>query len=103
MYRVNISADNSLFTCYAFLADHLYDFHIVLEEGHIMKGSRTSVLASEMSGEPILRPFSDNSKYSQTIVGSPSFEMNQSQSVQSRIKDIDAEMRAAINDEAAVS
>lgn len=32
VYRVITTADNSLFTCYAFLADHLYDFHIVLEE-----------------------------------------------------------------------
>jgi hypothetical protein len=31
-YRVIVTADNSMFTCYAFLADHLFDFHIVLEE-----------------------------------------------------------------------
>jgi len=59
-YNVVVAADNSLFTCYAFLADHLLDYHIVLEEGHIMKGSRASVLASELSGEPFLRPFTGN-------------------------------------------
>ena len=34
-YRVIVTADNSMFTCYAFLADHLFDFHIVLEEVRI--------------------------------------------------------------------
>lgn len=62
-----------------------------------MKGSRTAVLPSEMSGEPILRPYSDASKYSQTNAGSPTFDIHTSQSVQSRMKDIDADMRAAIN------
>ena len=68
-----------------------------------MKGSRTSAMPSEMSGEPILRPYSATSKYSQTQTGSPTFEMQTSQSVQSRMKDIEADMRAALNDEAMVS
>jgi hypothetical protein len=58
-----------------------------------MKGSRTVVMPSEMSGEPILRPYSANSKYSQTHTGSPTFDAQTSQSVQSRMKDIDADMR----------
>ena len=68
-----------------------------------MKGSRTASIPSEMSGEPILRPYSATSKYSQTQTGSPTFEIQTSQSVQSRMKDIDADMRAALNDENMVS
>ena len=41
-YSVVVTADNSLFTCYAFLADHQAEYHIVLEPGRIMKGSRTN-------------------------------------------------------------
>ena len=66
-----------------------------------MKGSRTVVMPSEMSGEPILRPYSANSKYSQTHTGSPTFDAQTSQSVQSRMKDIDADMRGV--DDAAVN
>ena len=69
-------------------------------KGHIMKGSRTAVMPSEMSGEPILRPYSANSKYSQTQTGSPSFDAQTSQSVQSRMKDIDADMRGVLDDAA---
>jgi hypothetical protein len=31
-YNVVVTADNSLFTCYGFLADHQSEYHIVLEE-----------------------------------------------------------------------
>lgn len=31
-YNIVVTADNSLFTCYSFLAEHLMDYHIVLDE-----------------------------------------------------------------------
>ena len=83
-----VTADNSLFTCYAFLADHQSDYHIVLEPGRIMKGSRitagmnseqktSAVSASEAAmGEPLLRPFTGTSKYSNGRTVSPTFDMN---------------------------
>lgn len=97
-YNVVVTADNSLFTCYAFLADHLLDYHIVLEEGHVMKGSRASVLASELSGEPFLRPLTGGSKLSVTRSGSPTFEMHASSNSkgESNNNDVDV-IRAALN------
>lgn len=35
-YNVVVTADNSLFTCYGFLADHQSEYHIVLEEVSIV-------------------------------------------------------------------
>ncbi len=100
-YNVIVTADNSLFTCYAFLADHLLDYHIVLEEGHIMKGSRASVMASEMSGEPFLRPFTGTSKISATRSGSPTFDMHISSNSKSANSNPNNEVdviRAALNE-----
>ena len=31
-FNITFTADNSLFTCYNFLADHHSDYHIVLEQ-----------------------------------------------------------------------
>ena len=35
-YNVVVTADNSLFTCYSFLAEHLMDYHIVLDEVSVL-------------------------------------------------------------------
>jgi hypothetical protein len=80
-FSVTVTADNSLFTCYAFLADHHAEYHIVLEPGHIMKGANSQKITSsginEASlGEPLLRPFTGTSKYSNGRTVSPTFDMN---------------------------
>lgn len=67
-----------------------------------MKGSRInqqSALPSEVSGEPILRPFTGTSKYSNARGVSPTFDMNAS-SPQSPMKD---DVMNAMNGELTVS
>lgn len=66
-----------------------------------MKGTRTNTLPSlngHMSGEPILRPMTSNSKASHSPLVSPTFDLNNVQS-QSR----DDEMRALNGIESGVS
>jgi hypothetical protein len=62
-----------------------------------MKGSRTSAMASEMSGEPILRPFTGKSNMSMTRTGSPTFDMHTSSNSQSPLKDHENDAIQAIN------
>lgn len=80
-YNVVVTADNSLFTCYGFLAEHQTDYQIVLEEGKIMKGTRNTLPSriSGVSGEPILRPCSTSSRLSRTQTTTPTFDVNGSQ------------------------
>jgi hypothetical protein len=64
-----------------------------------MKGTRSnqmSSLKSELSGEPILRPFTATSKYSGNP--SPTFDMNASNDNQSPNKYGDEAMQAAFGD-----
>ncbi|CAF0834043.1 unnamed protein product [Brachionus calyciflorus] len=98
IYNVIVTSDNSLFTCYGFLADHNTDYQIVIETGQIMKGTRTqkqASLASEMSGEPILRPCSNTSRLTNNRSVSPTFDMNASMAESSPIKDRDDYIQAA--------
>ncbi len=65
-----------------------------------MKGTRSnqlSSLKSELSGEPILRPFTATSKYS-NCNPSPTFDMNNSMNEQSPIKDSDEAIQVALGD-----
>ena len=79
-FNVLVTADNSLLTCYGFLADHHANYHIVLEQGQVMKGTRTnqSLNGSENSGEPILRPYSGTSRQSRSYSISPTFDLQNS-------------------------
>lgn len=96
-----VTSDNSLFTCYGFLADHNSDYQIVLETGQIMKGTRSqkqNSMTSEMSGEPILRPCSNTSRLTNNQSVSPTFDMNASNGEVSPLKIQDDEIQAAFND-----
>lgn len=71
------------------MAEHNNDYHIVLEPGHVMKGSRGMAAAvtaaiqrnqdggtlTEQSGEPILRPFTGGSRNSNNHSVSPTFDV----------------------------
>ena len=77
---VVLTSDNSLFTCYTFIADHNSEYRIVLEPGNIMKGSRNQAAdsagcKSEISDEPVLRPITGGSRYSNNRTVSPTFDM----------------------------
>ena len=61
-----------------------------------MKGSRASVLASELSGEPFLRPFTGTSKLSVTRSGSPTFDMHASSNSKSASNNNDSDMIQAV-------
>ena len=61
-----------------------------------MKGSRSSALGSELSGEPILRPCTGKSNLSATRSGSPTFDMHASANTESPSKEADA-LRAVLN------
>jgi hypothetical protein len=96
---VIFTADNSLFTCYSFLAEHQSDYHIVLEQDHIMKGTRNiqlSALNSEVSGEPILRPYSEASRVSRAQSVSPTFNLHNSVN-EGQLKDPDEDIFGAFN------
>lgn len=95
-----VTSDNSLFTCYGFLADHNSDYQIVLETGQIMKGTRPqkhTSITSELSGEPILRPCSNTSRLTNNQSVSPTFDMNASVGDASPLKEQDDEIQAAFN------
>jgi hypothetical protein len=63
-----------------------------------MKGSRTSLSVSEISGEPILRPFTSKSNLSVTRSGSPTFDMHSSSNSHTPLKDNEVDIiREAIN------
>lgn len=100
-FVVVFTSDNSLFTCFPFLAEHNTDYHIVLEQGHIMKGSRLNgeYSPSEQSGEPILRPFTGTSRMSNNRTASPTFDMNPStpNGAQSSQVNEDVALRAGMN------
>jgi hypothetical protein len=49
-YEVYVTADNSIFTCYAFLWKSENDYQIVVQPGQIMKGSRIKSDESNSSG-----------------------------------------------------
>lgn len=69
------------------MAEHNNDYRIVLEPGHVMKGSRVDQQhvewsstddtdgQREMSGEPILRPFTSGSRNSNAHSVSPTFDV----------------------------
>lgn len=66
-----------------------------------MKGSRQnqSAITSDISGEPILRPFTGTSKFSngrRTV--SPTFDLNTSISGQSPMKDAEDPMQTVMNE-----
>ncbi|CAF1137797.1 unnamed protein product [Didymodactylos carnosus] len=52
--EVCVTADNSMFTCYSFLWKSESEYHIVVQPGQIMKGSRIKSDESHKSGEPLL-------------------------------------------------
>ena len=75
----------------------------IKKKGHIMKGSRASVVGSEMSGEPFLRPYTGQSKMSQSRTCSPTFDMHTSSNPKSaNNNDIDV-IRAALNNDSLVT
>lgn len=67
-----------------------------------MKGTRhnkQSALPSDISGEPILRPFTTGSRVSNARSVSPTFDMNASISERTPLKDRDDPIQAAFNGE----
>ena len=80
-----MTADNSLFTCYNFLADHQSEYKIILEEGKVMKGSRLNQASSvsSMSGEPILRKCNSGTTHLTRTVETttPSFDFESEDSI----------------------
>lgn len=73
-----------------------------------MKGSRASVAGSERSGEPFLRPYTGQSKMSQSRTCSPTFDMHSSSNHKSAAynnndnNEIDV-IRAALNNEGLIT
>ena len=53
---VTATADNSLFTCFPFLAQHRMDHQIVCEQGHSLRGRKTASRESVGAGEAVLVP-----------------------------------------------
>lgn len=53
---VTATADNSLFTCFPFLAQHRMDHQIVCEQGHSLRGRKTVSRESVGAGEAVLVP-----------------------------------------------
>ncbi len=79
-----MTADNSLFTCYSFLADHYAEYQIVLEEGKVMKGSRLAAShRSAQSGEPILRRSSSGTTQATRTADTttPTFDLDSDESI----------------------
>ncbi len=80
-----MTADNSLFTCYNFLADHHSEYQIILEEGKVMKGSRRNHESnvSSVSGEPILRKCNSGTTHVTHTIGTttPSFDLDSEDSL----------------------
>lgn len=73
-----VTADNSLFTCYSFLADNHNAYHIVSDQSSQVRGGNhvaSTSLFGDAFGDPILRPYSGTSHLSRNGV-TPTFDVH---------------------------